>query len=615
MCGIAGYVDFESTTNPVVLDAMTEEIIYRGPDSSGKYFNKDKSVGLGIRRLSIIDLSTGDQPIKNEDGSVTVVFNGEIYGYKNLRDRLINKGHKLKTKSDTEVLVHLYEEYGEEMVGLLNGMFAFAIWDEKKQKLFLARDRSGIKPLYYYPTKKKILFGSEPKTILKYPKIIKKINEEALSSYFYLGYVLGEKSIYKNVSKLLPGHYLIFDRNGLRIKKYFGLKTDKNVQGLSLDVLLGKSVEKQLIADVPVGVFLSGGLDSSLIAYYISKFKKLKSFSIGFSEPGFDESKHAYYVAKMLGTEHYSEEFAPRDVVNSFDDIMSKLDEPFADASIFPTYKVSKLAKRYVKVALSGDGGDELFGGYPTYQAHIMAKYLEVLPLINYDLLLNFLDYLPEFLLKFLPTTFKDYPKKKLAKIVLMGLKKKDTFERHLYWMRTFFLGEREVFKHSGSKLTLKNDDMEAIYSKVSSKAGQLIDFHTYLPDDFFFKVDRASMYNSLEVRVPFLDNDVVDYAFSTKDPHVNLFQTKIQLRKLLNEKLPDIARRPKKGFGIPLEKWLRGDLKELAYSMLTRKALYKFIDEKKVKRLWKQHQSLANNNAGVLWQLIIFSGWLNYWY
>src|SRR3990172_3355450 len=245
MCGIAGYVDFESTTNPVVLDAMTEEIIYRGPDSSGKYFNKDKSVGLGIRRLSIIDLSTGDQPIKNEDGSVTVVFNGEIYGYKNLRDRLINKGHKLKTKSDTEVLVHLYEEYGEEMVGLLNGMFAFAIWDEKKQKLFLARDRSGIKPLYYYPTKKKILFGSEPKTILKYPKIIKKINKEALSSYFYLGYVLGEKSIYKNVSKLLPGHYLIFDRNGLRIKKYFELKTDKNVQGLSLDVLLGKSVEKQ----------------------------------------------------------------------------------------------------------------------------------------------------------------------------------------------------------------------------------------------------------------------------------------------------------------------------------------------------------------------------------
>src|SRR3990167_5155094 len=243
MCGIAGYVDFTSNTNPSIIKKMTDEIIYRGPDSSGEYVSQANIAGLGIRRLSIIDLKTGDQPIKNEDGSVIVVFNGEIYGYKHLREDLLKKGHKLKTKSDTEVLVHLYEEYGEDMPKFLNGMFAFAIWDEKKQKLFLARDRAGIKPLYYYPTKKKILFGSEPKTILKYPKIIKKINEEALSSYFYLGYVLGEKSIYKNVSKLLPGHYLIFDRNGLRIKKYFGLKTDKNVQGLSLDVLLGKSVE------------------------------------------------------------------------------------------------------------------------------------------------------------------------------------------------------------------------------------------------------------------------------------------------------------------------------------------------------------------------------------
>ena len=396
MCGIVGYVDFSSKTNPSVIRSMAEGIIYRGPDSSGEYHSKSNIAHLGIRRLSIIDLKTGDQPIKNEDGSVVVIFNGEIYGYKNLRNDLIKKGHKLKTRSDTEVIVHLYEEYKENLVKKLNGMFAFAIWDEKKQKLFIARDRRGIKPLYYAHYGNKLIFGSEAKTILRHKGFKKEIDSDGLSYYFYLGYILGDKSIYTGVFKLKPGHYLTFDKTGLKVKKYFDLDFTKDLRKVSLDTLLERSIEKQLIADVPVGVFLSGGLDSSLIAYYISKFEKLKSFSIGFSERGFDESKYAHYVAKRLGTEHYSEEFTSKDVINLFDEISSKLDEPFADASLFPTFKVSKLARRYVKVVLSGDGGDELFGGYERYiQAGKFFKYVHPLPKIIKDALSVGLHSLP----------------------------------------------------------------------------------------------------------------------------------------------------------------------------------------------------------------------------
>lgn len=613
MCGIAGYVDFNKKTPPSVLGRMTDSITYRGPDSWGAYFNKTKTVGLGIRRLSIIDLTTGDQPIKNEDGNVTVIFNGEIYDYKNLQGKLLKNGHFLKTKSDTEVLVHLYEEYGEKMVEYLNGMFAFAIWDEKNQKLFVARDRFGIKPLYYWSDGKLLLFGSEPKTILEYQGFKKKIDDESLSLYFYLGYIPSDKSIYKSIYKLKPGHYLAFDKSGLKIKKYFELKKDNGIENTDLKTLIEKSVKMQLISDVPVGVFLSGGLDSSLIAYYISKFKKLKSFSIGFKEKGFDESDFAHYAAKKIGTEHYSAEFSPKDVVGSFGQITSELDEPFADASLFPTYKVSKLARGYVKVVLSGDGGDELFGGYPTYQAHIIADYLGKLALLNNDFLLNLLNITPDFLLNLLPTSFKDYPKRKLAKIVLRGIKLDNIAERHLYWMRTFFLGEEVLYKNPNFRVF---DELvpKSEYKSNPAKIGQMIDFRTYLPDDFFFKVDRASMYNSLEVRVPYLDNNVVNYAFSTKKPHVNLLRTKIQLRNLLKDDLPDIAKRPKKGFGIPLEKWLTSDLKELGHSMLFNKRLSDFVDENKIKSLWKDHQDGTKNNSGNLWLLIMFSGWLQNW-
>jgi asparagine synthase (glutamine-hydrolysing) len=619
MCGITGYVDFTSDTDPSVINKMTDEILYRGPDSSGKYISKNKITGLGVRRLSIIDLMTGDQPIKNEDGSLIVVYNGEIYNYKELKEDLLKKGHLFKTRTDTEVLVHGYEEWGDSIIDKLNGMFAFALWDEKKEELFLGRDRIGIKPLYYYAKDDILIFGSEAKSIFRHPKYKKEIDNEALKYYFYLGFFPGEISIYKNIKKLLPGHSLIFSKFGLKTKKYFKIEKDveeyRNGEGVKyLDKLLEESVESQLNADVPVGVFLSGGLDSSLIAYYVSKFKKLKSFSIGFNEPGFDESKHAHYVSKLIGTEHYSEKFTQDDVIEIFEKVSKKLDEPLADSSLLPTYKVSELAKRYVKVVLSGDGGDELFGGYPTYQAHLLVNYLKFLPKRSLDGLSNIFNYLPENLINLLPVSFKDYPRKKLAQIVLKGLSL-DIPERHLYWMRTFFMGDEVLLKEPNlGKLSFIPPNLNGV--RNPALIGQIIDFYTYLPDDFLVKTDRASMYNSLEVRVPYLDNKIIDYAFSTSEQHVNFLKTKIQLRKLLQDKMPEVSKRPKRGFGVPLEKWLRNEkrVKDFGHSYLRNKSLYSFVEKKKIEMLWRDHQVGKKNNSGAIWQLIVFSAWLNNW-
>jgi len=605
MCGIIGCVDFFSPVDRKSLDSMVGTITHRGPDSSGSYISKNKNAALGIRRLSIIDLKTGDQPVFNEDSSVVVVYNGEIYNYKNLRKDLIKRGHKFKTKSDTEVLVHLYEEYGTNMPKYLNSMFAFAIWDENKQELVLARDRAGIKPLYYYHSGEKLIFGSEVKTILAHPGYNKKIDRTALSLYGYFGYLPSDQSMFKGIKKLLPGHSLKFSKRGLKIIKYFELSSDAKHDDKNINELLKNAVTSQLIADVPVGVFLSGGIDSSLIAYYITQQKrKLNSFSISFADKSYDESDHALLVAKKLGTNHHSEVFRSKDIVDSFSLISSKLDEPLADPSLFPTFKVSKLARKHVKVVLSGDGGDELFGGYPTYQAHLMAKWLEILPKAVLDS--------SHLLLNLLPNSHKNYDKKKLATVFMKGLKKPPV-ERHLFWMRTFFLGENKLFEKP--KLDWTSDLLPDLNQfKDVARQMQVLDFYTYLRDDFLFKVDRASMYNSLEVRVPFLDNKVIDFAFSTNINHVGFRRNKIILRDLLKDKLPEIAKRPKKGFGIPVAKWMLDEIKDFSYEALQNKKLYDHVDKKEVKRIWENHQKRKENNAGTLWMLIMLSGWLENW-
>lgn len=338
---------------------------------------------------------------------------------------------------------------------------------------------------------------------------------------------------------------------------------------------------------------------------------KLKSFSISFDVPGYDESEYAQEVAKKFGTEHYVETFKPSDVVSIFQKVARKLDEPFADAAFLPTYKLSELARRHVKVALSGDGADELFGGYPTYQAHLFSKYLNILPNAVIDYFLMILSVMPESLINLFPTSFKDYSKKELASILLRGVKMEE-FTRHMFLMRTFFLGSNTVFKNPNLKSI---QQLIPDLSKVDyAKRPQVIDFYTYLADDFFFKVDRASMYNSLEVRVPYMDNDIIDYAFSTKESHVDMFQTKKIFRRLVGEKIPEIVKRPKRGFGVPLAKWFKKELRDFAKENLNNKKLYQLSSKHEIDTVWKEYESGRESNAGTIWMLVVLSGWLDNW-
>lgn len=599
MCGIAGIVDFNRGAKRLDLSRMLRQIKHRGPDSSGQY--SDGPVAIGIRRLSIIDLKTGDQPIFNEDRSVVVVFNGEIYNYLQLKKKLEKNGHVFSTKSDTEVLVHLYEEEGENLVKSLNGMFAFSLWDSKQKKLVVARDHVGIKPLYYWQRGQKLVFGSEAKTVLSHPLVPKTVNEEAVSLYSWLGYVPQGISMFATIQKLLPGQVATFSKSdGWKTKTYYHVeKPDKNPQ-TELDQLFTEVLNRQSIADVPVGLLLSGGLDSSLIAYYATKHKHhIKSFSIGFSEKRFDESDYAFEVAKHLKTDHYAETFTAQKLVDVFPRITKLLDEPLADPSLFPTYEVCRLAREQVKVALSGDGGDELFGGYPTYQGHLVAEKLK-LPHGVKNMGLHLAKSWPKNIGK-----FGNYPLAETAIRYLAG-SEKDLTLRHLQWMSIFQLGQQPLRDISDSWTWKK--------LKSITPHAQIIDIKTYLVDDLLVKTDRASMFNSLEVRVPFLDREVIAYALARSD-HADLFTTKKLLRQLLKDKLPaEVLNRPKKGFGIPISEWIRHPLRDLVQSYLSNQTLDNFFDRKEVDMLWKDHLSQRTDNSKIVWMLLMFSAWLKEW-
>ena len=616
MCGIAGVISFDSQIEKGTVDLMLSKVKHRGPDQKGIY--EEKNIAMGIQRLSIIDLSTGDQPIENEDDTVAVVFNGEIYNYRDLSEQLKKKRHIFKTKSDTEVLVHLYEEYGQQMSKYLNGMFAFAIWDKIKQNLFLSRDPVGIKPLYFYQIGKTLIFASEIKSILSHPKVKKGINLDALKSYSFLGYIPDNASIFENINKLLPGHSLTFSKKGKSITNFFTIKSNKFSSNENIDNVLEKAVVSQAVADVPLGVLLSGGIDSSLVAYYlVNAFsKRINSFSIAFEEKSFDESYYAKIVASFLHTKHHEEVFKSKDVINLFDEILQKMDEPFADPSLFPTYKLCQLAKKYVKVALSGDGGDELFGGYPTYQGHLLAGKLEwLLPKNITSAAIK--------LMNVFGVSFENYPKAETLKRFLQGLHKND-LEKHFEWMSlqgvSNNLLNKDLFKiksdHIDQKLFKNLAETISKTTKNIPLKFQLLDFYTYLTDDLLVKVDRASMFNSLEVRVPLLDLAVLDNAFRSGNTHVSIFETKKILRSLVKKRFPkEVANRNKKGFGIPLSKWIFDDLSDFCLDYLNNKNLYNFFDREAVLDLWKNHKARRQNNAKLIWMLVMFSGWLNKWY
>ncbi|MEK9201102.1 MAG: asparagine synthase (glutamine-hydrolyzing), partial [Patescibacteria group bacterium] len=503
-----------------------------------------------------------------------------------------------------------------EMLKKLNGMFAFAIWDTQKQQLFIARDHAGIKPLYYYSSGGTLIFGSEIKTILNHPGVPKNMNRTSFDLYSFFGYIPGQESIFEGIHKLQPGHYLTFSTKGLQITKYYDLESLSTPNSDTLDTLFDNSLKLQSIADVPLGVLLSGGLDSSLIAYYLTRQKhNVKSFSISFSEKSFDESTYAKQVSDILGTHHHEEQFSAENLIDIFPKIVQKLDEPLADPSLFPTFAVSALARKHVKVALSGDGGDELFAGYPTYQGHFLANLIPKLPSPVISSWINTLN-------KF-NTSTQNYPTLEVLINGMSGLDK-GPIERQLTWMSNQSVGltkSKDIRSNSVYQTLLQTPfDPKHILRSV-----QKLDFATYLEGDLLVKSDRASMFNSLELRVPFLDLDLISYAYTTQSPHADFFTTKSQLRRLLRQKLPkDLLDRGsnffgvklfrKKGFGIPLFKWMTTDLRPLVEDHLSNQGLSEHFDMQRVRSLWDRTLSGQANHSKLIWMVVMFSAWQREW-
>lgn len=588
MCGIAGIVSFRKFNSDVIND-MTSALSHRGPDDSG--FHLDNEVALGHRRLSIIDLSPdGHQPMTNEDGTLWLVFNGEIYDYAALRDRLERNGHTLRSRTDSETLLHLYEEKSERLVDEIAGMFAFAIWDSARRRLLLARDRMGKKPLYYALLPDGIAFASELKALLRHPQITREIDREALEAYLVLGYVPGELSIFRGVRKLLPGSTAVFDESGFRSERYYVPRVEPgawkaDVREYEADLLkkLRVAVERRLVADVEVGIFLSGGIDSSLIAALAAeRHPRIRTFSIGFSEAAFDESAHAARVAKTLGTEHIARSLDPAALIDATEHIAANFDEPFADASAAPTLLLSKITSDHVKVALGGDGADELFGGYPTLRAQRWADRLQFLGARDLSRLPDGSGYYPF-----------GYVAKRFA-----GALGRDPAKRQVAW--TSYLSPEEIGWPALPEIT---GDSEVI--------SRTLDQRLYLADDILVKTDRASMAHSLEVRAPFLDVDVVKCANTLP---AELARGKVLLRRILRKtKVGFIAARPKKGFAVPISTWLRGELKDWARERIE-SARDLPIDQSRIMQMWEEHQSRRRDRWRELWAIAIYSEWEKTW-
>lgn len=625
MCGICGVYNFGSgkPVKPELVEDMTATLYHRGPDEEGFYV-KD-GVGLGMRRLSIIDLATGQQPISNENGTIWVVLNGEIYNYRQLRDELILKGHQFKTKSDTEVIVHLYEDRAEMCVESLRGMFAFAIWDSRSRKLVLARDRLGIKPLYYWLDAGFCLFGSEIKAILKDSRVPREINYEAMDDYFTFLAIPSPKSIFKGIYKLPPAHILTCTPNQVSIKEYWDVDFSSNPSPYppreeeyyrqELLYHLKDSVKNQLISEVPLGAFLSGGVDSSAVVAVMSEALKnpVITCSMGFSEGGFDETEFARLVAHLYKTTHY-EYMVRADLETLLPKLIYHFDEPFADSSAVPTYYLSRTAREHVTVALSGDGGDELFAGYRRY---------------FYDRLENRLrGYLPTFIRRYLlPPLAKIYPKADYlpqflrAKTLLTNL----TFSPEKGYANSLSLYNDEMrgkLYSEDLKLKLAGYDPANVPAKHFKKTEgldplsriQYVDIKTYLPDDILTKVDRMSMANSLEVRVPLLEHPFVEFA-ATIPPDLKLKgrTSKYIFKKALVPYLPPtILERGKMGFSIPADTWFRKDIKEMAGDiLLDNQTLNRgYFHSRFLRKLWRDHQSGLKNYGQHLWSLLILEMW-----
>jgi asparagine synthase (glutamine-hydrolysing) len=611
MCGIAGFVDLDLDPEAAgpLLRRMTGIIRHRGPDDDGHWYGD--TAALGMRRLSIIDVAGGQQPIANEDGSVIAVFNGEIYNYQALRRELEAKGHRFVTNSDTETIVHAYEDDGVDFVRRLRGMFAIAIWDRRRRRLILTRDRFGKKPIHYTVAGHGLVFGSEIKSVLVAPNVRRELDPAAISQYFTFGYISAPLTAFAGISKLPAAHTMVFEDGHITLQRYWQLDftpscvDDDETAARTVRELLTDAVRIRMISEVPLGAFLSGGVDSSAVVALMSQVarERVKTFSIGFEEQDFSELDYARLVARRYDTDHH--EFIVRmDLLDVLPRLVWTFDEPFADASMIPTYYVSKLAREHVTVALSGDGGDELFGGYDTYaQAMRDNQIIERL---------GRLRALGPLAASILPEGMRG--KNRLRGLNLASdVRRVESTSIYSTPLRQRFL--QPEFWRTGGDATQGHLDCYAEGAGLDFFTQmQHVDVERYLPYDILVKVDKASMFNSLETRAPLLDHVLAEYVAAL--PH-NVRnpggQQKVLLKRAVSDLLPqENLQRRKMGFGIPIEHWLRGELNSLIWDLLTsqRARSRGVVDTQQVERFLIEHQRHLRNHSRHIWTWLCFELW-----
>jgi len=619
MCGIAGIFDRSGSAaagRAEILTQMTRTLVHRGPDDEGYLI--EGPVGLGFRRLSIIDLSSGHQPLSNEDGSVWIAFNGEIYNYRDLKTRLEAKGHVFRTQSDTETIVHAYEEWGTACLDELRGMFAFAIWDRRRQRLFLARDRLGKKPLYFASVGRAFVFGSEIKALLEFPGLDRSLDLEAVCDYLSLLYIPAPKTVFRRVRKLRPGHFLLVDSDGVREQRYwdvsFAAAGDTPRPAERLAELLRESVAARLRSDVPLGAFLSGGLDSSAVVATMAGAlaSPVVTSSIGFPDDAFNELDYARQVAHHCHTDHHEHMVTP-DAMSVLDKLAWHYDEPFGDSSAVPTYYVSKLARTHVTVALSGDGGDENFAGYRRYYFDVREN--KVRDAIPAPLRRPFFGLLGALYPKadYLPQIFRGK--------AFLGNVARTPWAAYFHSVSGINQEDKARLLRPEVRAALGGYDSAGLFEDLYRAADgpdslsriQYIDFKTYLPDDILAKVDRASMANSLEVRCPLLDHHVVEYAASLPSRlKLRGTQTKVIFKDAIRSLLPpEIVDRRKMGFAVPVGAWLRRDLRDMVsqYALATGER-HDLFDGAVVQKWWSEHQSGRRDRTTELWGILVFNMW-----
>jgi len=613
MCGIAGFIgggDEKDLLN------MINSIQHRGPDDQGHFINN--GVALAHARLSIIDLSeAGHQPMWNDDKSVAIVFNGEIYNFKKIKKEfdLINK-YKFRSETDTEVILYLYEEIGEMCFEKLDGMFAIAIYDFRNNKLVLARDRTGEKPLYWGTFNKTLIFGSELQALKKHSFVKTDLNREALGQYLVREYVPTPMTIFQNIYKLEPAHYLIYQDDKITKKSFWSMPSNTTTSSFNkslteLGSILEKSIEDRIVADVPVGIFLSGGLDSSTLTYYAQKIsdKKVKTFSIGFNEKSFDESNYAKQVSNFLSTDHYHKNITAQESINTLDKALISMGEPLADPTIIPNLLLSEFARSEIVVALGGDGADEILAGYPTFQAEKI--------IFIYKLIPAFLrEYIIEPIIKSLPTSDGDFNLPFKLKKFIEGVNY-PPIERHQRWLQAFSKEDLSNLLTIDFYKDISNINpyFICIESQNNSKQGLLNSYvYSYLMDGVLSKTDKASMHYGLEVRAPFLGQEILE--FITELPYkykINGFKTKYILKELMKDKLPkNIVYRKKKGFSIPVSEWLKKDFSPLLQKTFSREKIMEqgIFNVDYVENLINEHNLGKKDHRKKIWTLLIFQLW-----